>query len=128
MVLGAFLNLTTTLSLSCIYNPNAAECQNESMYETAKNCHPKIVLKIIAHRSPTLIVASFSAGDFTPPPLIVHGASPQTLLVHDIAILPCLTNAGDAANVSWFRDGERIAADHRVSQATSGSLRISDLK
>lgn len=64
-----------------------------------------------------------------PPPTIEHGHQNQTLMVGSSAILPCQASGKPTPGISWLRDGLPIdITDSRISQHSTGSLHIADLK
>ncbi|CAO4385088.1 unnamed protein product [Caenorhabditis nigoni] len=64
-----------------------------------------------------------------PPPTIEHGHQNQTLMIASSAILPCQASGKPTPGISWLRDGLPIdTTDSRISQHSTGSLHIADLK
>ncbi|TMS37275.1 hypothetical protein L596_004245 [Steinernema carpocapsae] len=102
MVFGTVLSLTTTLSLTCIYN--ASLCVNGTNPQAAV---------------------------LNPPPIIQHGHSNQTLMLGSTAILPCQASGRVPPHISWLRNGKVLNFDlyvSRYTQLNTGSLQISDLQ
>jgi hypothetical protein len=133
MVFGTVLSLTTTLSLSCIYNPES--CNNGSGILKKRERESKLEIifwatnyRINRLQINTYLIAHILASQANPPPLITYGPSPQTLIVHDIAILPCLVGGDDQPNITWYHNSEKVEQNSRISQSASGTLRLSDLK
>uniref|UniRef100_A0A915DVL4 Uncharacterized protein n=1 Tax=Ditylenchus dipsaci TaxID=166011 RepID=A0A915DVL4_9BILA len=104
MVFGTVLSLTTTLSLSCYYHPD--QCPNNT-----------------ATTNPSY-----------PPPVIQYGHQNQTLMVNDMAIMPCQAISRVPATITWLKNGELLnlssaedGSGSRLQQLVTGTLRISDL-
>ncbi|CAI5454605.1 unnamed protein product [Caenorhabditis angaria] len=64
-----------------------------------------------------------------PPPTIEYGHQNQTLMVGASALMPCQASGKPSPRILWFRDGSPIdTSDSRISQHSTGSLHIADLK
>ncbi|CAD5216625.1 unnamed protein product [Bursaphelenchus okinawaensis] len=68
-----------------------------------------------------------------PPPQITYGPSNQTILTHEVAILPCQFTPAppgrDPPNVSWFHNSIPVdRGNARYSVSPSGTLKITDLR
>ena len=135
MVFNIFLNLTTALSLSCLNNPLG--CSNESeLYFYIKLLNSVHSLKVkeqlleIYLRLENNI--SFLAGtNVFPPPIIEHGPQNQTLMLNDMAMLPCRVIARITPEITWLHDGKPIDFNEpssRFELLSTGALRITRLK
>jgi hypothetical protein len=74
------------------------------------------------------LISTFLATQASPPPLIAYGPSAQTLLVHDIAILPCLVKGEEQPNITWYHNSEKVFENSRITLSPTGTLRIAELK
>ncbi|CAB3399163.1 unnamed protein product [Caenorhabditis bovis] len=64
-----------------------------------------------------------------PPPIIEYGHQNQTLMIGASAILPCQAIGKPIPRITWLRDGISVdTTDNRISQHSTGSLHIADLK
>jgi hypothetical protein len=123
MVFGTVLNLATTLSLSCLHHPD--QCANRSnklsyLLKKINDLYLNLTNQILASSS-------------YPPPIIQYGHQNQTLMINDMAIMPCQATGRVPAKITWLKDGLELdlnATDHkgRYRQLPVGTLQISDLK
>ena len=74
----------------------------------------------------------FLAGaNIFPPPIIEHGPQNQTLMLNDMAMLPCRVIGRITPEVTWLHDGKLIDFDEsnsRFELLSTGALRITRLK
>uniref|UniRef100_A0A914Z9N1 Uncharacterized protein n=1 Tax=Panagrolaimus superbus TaxID=310955 RepID=A0A914Z9N1_9BILA len=68
-----------------------------------------------------------------PPPVIEHGPQNQTLMLNDMAMLPCRVIGRITPEITWLHDGNPIVFDGaeasvRYELLSTGALRISGLK
>ncbi|KAI1732012.1 immunoglobulin i-set domain-containing protein [Ditylenchus destructor] len=77
-----------------------------------------------------------SANPSYPPPVIQYGHQNQTLMVNDMAVMPCQATSRVPAHITWLKDGQLLnitSGDQtddgsRYRQLVTGTLQISDLK
>uniref|UniRef100_A0A915M9X8 Ig-like domain-containing protein n=1 Tax=Meloidogyne javanica TaxID=6303 RepID=A0A915M9X8_MELJA len=68
-----------------------------------------------------------------PPPIIQYGHQNQTLMLNDMAILPCQATGRLPVVINWMKDDMLLdlnSSDYknRYRQQSMGTLQISDLK
>jgi len=82
-------------------------------------------------RQAILLVTDKPGTNIFPPPIIEHGPQNQTLMLNDMAMLPCKVIGRITPEVTWLHDGKLIDFDEsnsRFELLSTGALRITRLK